>query len=155
MNHGTDEPDSQQDHPGTDIVDPSKATGVHQTAIVPDDADLTIQNYPDTEKLEPGTNFGRYQNLTFIGQGAMARVYKAHDPSLDRTVALKVIRGDEPQMVKRLIMEAHSHAKVEHKHVCKIYEVGEAESKPYIAMQYINGRTLKEVMPELNIQEKV
>ena len=68
---------------------------------------------------------------------------------------MKFIRGDDPRLVKRLMMEAHSHAKVEHKHVCKIYEVGEAEGKPYIAMQYINGRTLKEVMPELNIEEKV
>ncbi len=52
------------------------------------------------------------------------------------------------------MMEAHSHAKVEHKHVCKIYEVGEADGKPYIAMQFINGRTLNNVSPELNIEEK-
>src|SRR5262245_44402790 len=85
----------------------------------------------------------------------MARVYKPHDPTLGRTVALKFIRGDDPRLVKRLMVEAHSHAKVEHKHVCKIYEVGEAEGKPYIAMQYIKGKTLKVVMPELNTEEKV
>ena len=156
MDHGPNEPDSPEDHPGTDIVDPSMASDTNQTAIVPDDADLALQLSSDKETSEPGTNFGRYQNLEFVGQGAMARVYKAHDPTLGgRTVALKFIRGDDPRLVKRLMVEAHSHAKVEHQHVCKIYEVGEAEGKPYIAMQYIKGRTLKEVMPKLNIEEKV
>src|SRR5262245_9264481 len=114
MDHGPNEPDSPEDHPGTDIVDPSMASGTNPTAIVPDDPNLTLQGYSD-KTSEPGTNFGRYQDLTFIGQGAMARVYKAHDPTLGRTVALKFIRGDDPRLVKRLMVEAHSHAKVEHK----------------------------------------
>src|SRR5262245_15706954 len=111
MEHGPNEPDSPDDHPKTDIVDASMASNVNPTAIVPDDTDLTLQDYPQIETSEPGTNFGRYQNLAFIGQGAMAKVYKAQDPTLGRTVALKFIRGDDPSLAKRLMLEAHSHAK--------------------------------------------
>ncbi|HSE40097.1 MAG TPA: protein kinase, partial [Acidobacteriota bacterium] len=145
-------PDSAQEPQGTDIVDSSLAS----TDISSEPGfDAALPTFAESEVSKPGSLFGRYRNLTFIGKGAMAKVYKADDPTLGRTVALTFIRGDDPRLVKRLMMEAHSHAKVEHKHVCKIYEVGETEGRPYIAMQYINGRTLKEVMPELNLEEKI
>ncbi len=83
--------------------------------------------------------FGRYVQLEFLGQGGMARVYKAFDPSLGRTVALKFVNVEDPQLAHRLLMEARSQARVEQEHVCKIYEAGEVEGKPYIAMQYIAG----------------
>jgi len=155
MDHGTDEPKNPQ---GTDIIDSTHETSEVEfeaggTTSIHESTDSTLKPYPD--EVPPGPVFGRYENLEFIGQGAMAKVYKANDPSLHRTVALKFIRGDDPRLVKRLMMEAHSHAKVEHKHVCKIYEVGEVEGKPYIAMQFINGRTLNAVSAELNIEEKV
>jgi serine/threonine protein kinase len=154
MDHGTEEP---KNPPGTDIVDSTHETSEVDfepggTTSIHESSDSTLKPYPDEVV---GPVFGRYQNLEFIGQGAMAKVYKANDPSLHRTVALKFIRGDDPRLVKRLMMEAHSHAKVEHKHVCKIYEVGEVEGKPYIAMQFINGRTLNSVSAELNMEEKV
>lgn len=155
MDHGTDEPKAPQ---GTDIIDSTHQTSEVEfnaggTTSIHESTDSTLKPYPD--EAPPGPVFGRYENLEFIGHGAMAKVYKANDPSLHRTVALKFIRGDDPHLVKRLMMEAHSHAKVEHKHVCKIYEVGEVEGKPYIAMQFINGRTLNAVSAELNIEEKV
>lgn len=153
MDSGTEDPDLPQDHQKTDIVDSADAS--YDDISVSEDSDSTVKVYPEKETPRPGSSFGRYRNLTFIGRGAMAKVYKADDPSLGRTIALKFIRGDDPRLIKRFMIEAQSHAKVEHKHVCKIYEVGEAEGKHYIAMQYINGRTLKEVMHELNLEEKI
>ena len=67
---------------------------------------------------------GRFEKLELLGVGGMARVYKAFDPTLGRAVALKFIRGDHPQFAERLLMEARSQARIEHEHVCKVYETG-------------------------------
>jgi predicted Ser/Thr protein kinase len=99
--------------------------------------------------------FGRYTQLEFIGQGGMARVFKAFDPALGRTVALKFVRVDDPQMADRLLIEAKAQARVEHEHVCKIYDTGEIERKPFICMQYIRGKMLKDLQNELSLKEKV
>lgn len=156
MDHGSEEPKNPQ---GTEIVDSTHETSEVDaggtTSFHEGSDDLPLQAYSVEETSSPGSVFGRYKNLEFIGQGAMAKVYKADDPSLGRTVALKFIRGDDPHLVKRLMIEAHSHAKVEHKHVCKIYEVGEVDGRPYIAMQFVHGKTLKDLSAELNIEEKV
>ena len=84
----------------------------------------------------------RFERLKLLGVGGMARVYKAFDPTLGRTVALKFIRGDHPEFAERLLMEARSQARIEHEHVCKVYETGSANGKPFIAMQFIKGKTL-------------
>ena len=99
--------------------------------------------------------FGRFLHLEQIGQGGIARVYKAFDPSLGRTVAVKVLRLDDPLHAQRLLQEARAQAKIDQPHICKVFEAGEIEGKPYIAMQYIQGRTLKEVAPQLTELEKV
>ena len=107
-----------------------------------------------SKSLEQIAIFGRYIQLQFLGQGGMARVFKAFDPSLSRTVALKVVKVDDPRLAHRLLVEARSQARVEHEHVCKIYEAGEVDGKPYIAMQYIDGETLKE-SKLLSLRQKV
>ncbi len=99
--------------------------------------------------------FGRYVQLEFLGQGGMARVYKAYDPSLARSVALKFVKVEDPQLAHRLLLEARSQARIEHGHVCKVYETGEVEGKPYIAMQYISGKTLKQLDESLSLRQKV
>lgn len=97
----------------------------------------------------------RYRSLEFLGRGAMAEVYRAYDQLLSRHVALKFLRVDNPDLRSRLVMEARLQARVDHPHVCKVYEVGEFEDGPYIAMQYINGKTLKEVKDQLSLEQKV
>ncbi|MCI0412247.1 serine/threonine protein kinase, partial [bacterium] len=97
--------------------------------------------------------FGRYQRIELIGQGGMGKVYKAYDPVLDRYVALKLIQSNAPESAIRFSTEAKAQAKVNHPHVCKIYEVGEAEGIRYIAMQLINGRALTDVAQELNFPQ--
>jgi eukaryotic-like serine/threonine-protein kinase len=99
--------------------------------------------------------FGRYVQLEFLGQGGMARVYKAYDPSLGRHVALKFVKVDDPKLAQRLLLEARSQARIEHEHVCKIYEAGEAGGKTYIAMQFISGQTLKQLKDSLSLKQKV
>ncbi|HSE42331.1 MAG TPA: protein kinase, partial [Acidobacteriota bacterium] len=65
------------------------------------------------------------------------------------------IRSDNDVLKKRLLREAKAQAQIEHDHVCKIYEVGEVDDKPYIAMQLIQGQTLQELVKEMSIEQKV
>jgi eukaryotic-like serine/threonine-protein kinase len=106
-------------------------------------------------KEEPVKNWDRYKIVHFLGEGGMGRVYKALDPNLNRYVAIKFIRGDAAQLAQRFLQEARAQAKVEHEHICKIYEVGEVEGKLYIAMQYIEGKNLAQISKELTIEQKV
>jgi tRNA A-37 threonylcarbamoyl transferase component Bud32 len=90
---------------------------------------------------------GRYRIQGSLGIGGMGTVYKAHDPQLDRVVALKVPRFDGPRperdkRVQRFHREARAAAQVWHPHVCPIYDVGEHDGQPYIVMAYVPGQTL-------------
>ncbi|MCI0607161.1 protein kinase [bacterium] len=85
----------------------------------------------------------------------MGRVYKAHDPALNRAVALKFLHRNDPLLRDRLILEARAQAKIDHEHICRVYEVGEIEGKLYIAMQFLSGKTLSEVGSQLTLEQKV
>lgn len=99
--------------------------------------------------------FGRYRDLEFLGAGGMGRVYKAIDPTLHRTVALKFIRGDDPELKRRLLTEARLQARLDHENVCKVHEVGDVDGRLYIAMQYLRGKSLNAAASEMNLDEKV
>lgn len=92
-----------------------------------------------------GKKFGQYFILEKIGAGGMGEVYRAHDEQLDRDVALKVLLprdlGDETARA-RLLREARAAAGLNHPHICIIHEVGEIEGQAYIAMEYVEGRSL-------------
>lgn len=107
-----------------------------------------------TREEAPKT-FGRYERLERLGQGGMGIVFKADDPALSRPVALKFIRREDPLLVERLQMEARAQARIEHEHVCKVYEVGVIDGVHYIAMQYIDGKSLKDLIPQLPLERKV
>jgi serine/threonine-protein kinase len=107
---------------------------------------------PADQTTTPGTGplpekIGRYVILGRLGAGGMGTVYKAQDPHLDRTVALKVPRIDTPSQdrakrVERFQREARSAAQVWHPHVCPIYDVGEHEGQPYVVMAFVQGQSL-------------
>jgi len=101
-----------------------------------------------------GKNFGPYLIQSILGEGGMGRVYRARDTRLDRLVALKQIKISEPELVQRFLGEARAQARVDHEHICKVYESGEIDGTPYIAMQYIDGRELKEAAAEMSVEEK-
>ncbi|HOJ34259.1 MAG TPA: serine/threonine-protein kinase [Candidatus Hydrogenedentes bacterium] len=101
---------------------------------------------------EPKANrIGDYEILEEIGHGGMGVIYRALDLSLNRIVALKVLREDlrsQPQLVTRFRREAQAAALLNHPNIVHIYSVGEADGIPYIAMEYINGVPLSVIMQE-------
>jgi hypothetical protein len=73
----------------------------------------------------PVSNWERYEMVEFVGRGGMGDVFKARDPRLGRYVALKFLRRDDPDQVKRFVREAQVQARVEHENLCPVYEVGD------------------------------
>ena len=91
---------------------------------------------------------GRYELEEKIGSGGMAEVYKAHDNSLDRTVAVKILheafRSDE-EFIKKFQREAKAAARLSHPNIVSIYDVGvEGHNEYYIVMEYVEGKSLKD-----------
>src|SRR5689334_1797019 len=98
--------------------------------------------------IEPGTIVDRYSVETVIGLGAMGCVYRARDMRLNRPVALKVLLRPEVQKAERaarLLREARSVASFQHPHAVTIFDVGEYDGTPYIAMELVEGWTLAEL----------
>lgn len=96
-----------------------------------------------------------YRILRPLGSGGMGEVFLAEDTRLNRKVALKLLRGDatdEGAARKRLLREAQAAAQLDHPNVCSIYEVGESDAGAYIAMQYIEGESLSEVMTRSRLE---
>ena len=89
-------------------------------------------------------HIGRYRILSQLGEGGMGIVYAAHDPRLDRPVALKTIRGDhvDPMARKRLWREARAAAKVSHPNICQLYDIGEEGDDLFLVMELLEGETL-------------
>ena len=85
----------------------------------------------------------------------MGEVFKAWDKELERYVALKYLRHDDPELVERLFREARAQARVDHPSVCKVYEVGEEDGRPFIAMQYVDGSLLGEAARAMTLEQKV
>ena len=91
----------------------------------------------------------RYQIIRTIGEGGMANVYLAHDIILDRDVAVKVLRGDlahDEKFVRRFQREAISASSLSHPNIVEMYDVGEDDGNYYIVMEYIDGKTLKNLI---------
>lgn len=91
----------------------------------------------------------RYEILKSIGEGGMANVYLAHDAILDRDVAIKVLRGDlenNEKFIRRFQREAKSVSDLSHPNIVEVYDVGEEDGQHYIVMEYIDGKTLKQLV---------
>lgn len=90
---------------------------------------------------------GRYKIERRIGEGAMADVYRAHDPSIDRPLAIKVLKTEFRQnheIAARFIREAKAAGALSHPNIATIYDVGQADGYPYIAMEFLDGAPLDE-----------
>jgi formylglycine-generating enzyme required for sulfatase activity/dienelactone hydrolase/predicted Ser/Thr protein kinase len=90
---------------------------------------------------------GKYRIIEQIGRGGMGVVYKAEDLKLKRCVALKFLPPhfmDSPELKERFLIEAQAAAALSHPNICVIHEVGESEERPYIAMEYVDGETLRD-----------
>ncbi|HXH37020.1 MAG TPA: protein kinase, partial [Thermoanaerobaculia bacterium] len=96
--------------------------------------------------LEPGTTVSHYRIVSSLGAGGMGEVYRAHDSNLDRAVALKILPPElvrNEDRVRRFVQEAKSASSLNHPHIVTIHEIGTADSIHYIAMELIDGVTLK------------
>lgn len=99
----------------------------------------------------------RYSLLHKLGEGGMADVYLAIDTILNREVAVKVLRGDlatDPVAVLRFKREANAALALNHPNIVEIYDVGEEEGKHYIVMEYIKGKTLKQLIAQRGALDK-
>jgi beta-lactam-binding protein with PASTA domain/tRNA A-37 threonylcarbamoyl transferase component Bud32 len=105
-----------------------------------------------TERLEAETVVdGRYRVLSRLGSGGMAEVYCAQDLQLGRKVALKILYrrfAEDGEFVERFRREASSAAGLQHQHVVAVYDRGEYDGTYYIAMEYLEGRSLKTIVQQ-------
>ena len=102
---------------------------------------------PEGDEIVRGTAIGRYIVLGKLGEGGMGTVASAYDPELDRKVALKLVRGDgDAEGAARLLREARALARLRHPNVVVVHDVGEYERGVWIAMELVDGVTLREWM---------
>ena len=97
--------------------------------------------------MEGAGKESRYRLLKKLGRGGMGEVFLAEDTVLRRKVALKFVRdGDDldTESEKRILREARAAAALDHPFICHIHDVGEMDDRPFIAMEYVQGQTLKE-----------
>jgi len=97
--------------------------------------------------VSPGARLGRYEIRSKIGAGGMGEVYLAQDRQLDRKVALKILPADlaaNQDRMRRFVQEAKAAAALNHPNIAHIYEIGESEGTNFIAMEFVDGMTLRE-----------
>lgn len=100
-------------------------------------------------RLETGSRLGRYTIVGPLGSGGMGEVYRAKDENLRRDVAIKIVQpelGGDPQLVARFKREARALAALNHPNICTIYEIGEEGADVFIAMEFLEGQNLRQLM---------
>lgn len=101
--------------------------------------------------------YGRYEIIDELGRGSMGIVYKAHDPQIDRTIALKVLREDRvtsEDFVRRFLKEAMAVGKLSHPGIVTVYDVGQDHNSIFIAMEFLQGTPLDELMATKKFAQK-
>lgn len=136
-------------------------SGVNESNIISPDEAPTGDHVTEAKSAEPlsdsrkniPTSLGRYQVSGLLGKGAMGNVYRGVDPAINRPVALKTIRLDfvndpeeEAELKERLHREAQAAGKLSHPNIVTIYDVGSEGQLQYIAMEYLEGQTLEDMI---------
>lgn len=100
-------------------------------------------------RSKPVQKIGRYEIIEFLGQGAMALVYKAFDPAIDRTLAIKVLREEhciDNEHRVRFLREAKAAGNLSHPNIVTVHDVGEFNKRPFIVMELLKGMPLDKLM---------
>src|SRR6476660_3011746 len=98
-------------------------------------------------QFAPRKRLGRYEIRSQLGAGGMGEVYLAQDTKLDRKVALKILPPDlaaNPDRMRRFVQEAKAAAALNHTNIAHVYEIGESADIHFIAMEFVDGQTLRE-----------
>jgi eukaryotic-like serine/threonine-protein kinase len=104
--------------------------------------------------MQKGTEFGHYTIESKIGEGGMGEVYLAFDNSLERRVALKILSDEfsqDTERLQRLKQEAKAASSLNHPNIITIYEIGKTQNIEFIAMEFVDGKTLREVIETTNL----
>ncbi len=136
---GADKPPEEK--PGEKAADFSK------TAIVPPSSDASTRSVagPNLDAIEPGSTLGHYLIVSKIGEGGMGEVYKAHDTTLDRTVALKVLSPHlfrNQEFLQRFRVEAQAQARLNGPNIVTLHSMFEVSGSLVLVMEYVEGQTL-------------
>jgi serine/threonine protein kinase len=97
--------------------------------------------------LESGARLGHYEVISPIAAGGMGEVYKARDPRLNRTVALKILPAhitERTELRERFVREARAIAAFNHPHICVVHDVGREGDIDFLVMEYLEGESLAE-----------
>ncbi len=109
----------------------------------------------ENKKLETGKCFGHYEIIKQIGVGGMGEVYLAKDIKLDRQVAVKILKekfSQHQSNLRRFVSEAKAASALNHPNILTIYEFGEAEDVHFIVSEYVEGKTLREILRESKLK---
>jgi serine/threonine protein kinase len=102
-----------------------------------------------------GTCLGPYEILSTLGAGGMGEVYRAKDTRLNRAVAIKVLPSEkvaDPERKRRFVQEAKAASALNHPNIVTIYDINTDNGTDYIAMEYVSGKTLDEIIPRKGLR---
>jgi serine/threonine protein kinase len=117
--------------------------------LISNDGNLSLESEPSSlagTDLTPGTRIAQYELIRELGRGGMGVVYAARDLKLGRRVAMKFLRNVDREVLDRFLVEARATAQCNHENIVIIYNVDEYQGMPYMVLEYIEGRTLREFM---------
>ncbi|MCG8423504.1 MAG: protein kinase [Proteobacteria bacterium] len=104
-------------------------------------------NRPGQDRLPaPASRIDHYEIIREIGSGGMGAVYLARDTRLARRVAIKFLVSDHPSMTERFVIEARTTAQCTHKNIVVIHDVNEYQGNPFMVLEYVKGKSLREIM---------